>query len=256
MLSRLFGRPRAPARAARVPEGTRVYAIGDIHGRSDLLGALHGMIRADAAESRAERNVIVYLGDYVDRGMDSRGVIDAIIAPDDDGFERVCLKGNHEDLMLTFLDDHAAAPNWFFNGGLATLASYGVSPRTDTAAMRLSHDVQLALRDAIPPAHLAFLRSLALHHAEGDYLFVHAGVRPGVALADQDPFDLMWIRDAFLDARGDHGQVVVHGHSIAPEPVDAGNRVGIDTGAYFSGVLTCLVLQGAERSVMRTGREP
>jgi serine/threonine protein phosphatase 1 len=197
--------------------------------------------------------VIVYLGDYVDRGMDSRGVVDAVLGPHDDGFERVCLRGNHESLMLAFLDDSTGAPNWFYNGGLATLASYGVKPRTETAALRLAHEVQQSLRDALPPGHLAFFRGLALHHTEGDYLFVHAGIRPGVDLADQNPFDLMWIREDFLEARGDHGCVVVHGHSITPEVVDAGNRIGIDTGAYFTGVLTCLVLQGGERGLLQTG---
>ena len=256
MLGRLFGRPARPPRAAILPPGTRLWAIGDIHGRSDLLAELHTMIRADALANPAARRVIVYLGDYVDRGLDTRGVVDAILGPHDDGFERVCLKGNHEDLMLAFLDDHAAAPNWFYNGGLATLASYGVTPRTETAAMRAAYDVQQSLRAALPPAHLAFYRSLALHHVEGDYLFVHAGVRPGVDLASQDPFDLMWIRDEFLTARGDHGHVVVHGHSINPEAVDAGNRIGIDTGAYFSGVLTCLVLQDGSRALLQTGKGP
>lgn len=253
MLSRLFGRPRTPTRPARVDDDARVYAIGDIHGRADLLGDLHERIRADAAGHDAARRMIVYLGDYVDRGLDSRGVIGAVLDEPMPGFAKVCLRGNHEELMLAFLDDVAGAPNWFYNGGLATLASYGVAPRTETAALRLAHEVQQDLRRALPARHLAFLRDLALYHREGDYVFVHAGIRPGVALEDQDPFDLIWIRDQFLVSHEDHGFVVVHGHSINAEAVDAGNRIGIDTGAYYTGVLTCLVLQGERRGLLQTG---
>lgn len=240
-------------RKARVADDARVYAIGDIHGRADLLAELHGRIRADAAAHPAARRAIVYLGDYVDRGPDSRGVVETILEAPLEGFDAVRLRGNHEDLMLEFLDDVAGAVNWFFNGGLATLSSYDVEPRTGAGASRPAHELQQKFRRALPARHLAFFRDLAVHHREGDYLFVHAGIRPGVALDDQDPHDLIWIRDAFLASREDHGFVVVHGHSIRPEPEDTGNRIGIDTGAYATGVLTCLVLQGGERRYLRTG---
>ncbi len=240
-------------RKARVADDARVYAIGDIHGRADLLAELHGRIRADAAAHPAARRAIVYLGDYVDRGPDSRGVVETILEAPLEGFDAVRLRGNHEDLMLEFLDDVAGAVNWFFNGGLATLASYDVEPRTGAGASRPAHELQQEFRRALPARHLEFFRELAVSHREGDYLFVHAGIRPGVALDGQDPHDLIWIRDAFLASRADHGFVVVHGHSIRPEPEDTGNRIGIDTGAYATGVLTCLVLQGGERRYLQTG---
>ncbi len=254
MLSSLFGRGRAPTLKAVVGQDVRVYAIGDIHGRCDLLTDLHGFIAGDAAAHAASRNLIVYLGDYVDRGDDARGVVDSVLDATPAGFERVCLKGNHEALMLDFLDDAAQGPNWFYNGGLATLASYGVVAPSETGAIRIASLLQQRFRDALPERHLAFFRALAPYHKEGDYLFVHAGIKPGVPLDQQDPFDLIWIREAFLRNRDDHGFVVVHGHSIAPEVVDAGNRIGIDTGAYFTGVLTCLVLHGAERGLLQTGK--
>ncbi|MGH6719642.1 MAG: metallophosphoesterase family protein [Alphaproteobacteria bacterium] len=253
MSSRLFGRPLPSGRKARVDDDMRLYAIGDIHGRADLLAQLHARIRADAAAHPAARRILVYLGDYVDRGPDSQGVVETILAAPLDGFAVVGLRGNHEDLMLAFLDDVAGAANWFFNGGLATLASYGVPSRTAAGASRPAHAIQQEFRRALPARHLAFFRDLALSHREGDYVFVHAGIRPGVPLDDQDPLDLIWIRDAFLASREDHGFVVVHGHSIRPEPEDTGNRIGIDTGAYATGVLTCLVLQGGERHYLRTG---
>lgn len=239
-----------------VPPDTSVYAIGDIHGRLDLLEALLAQIRADAAAQDTARNVLITLGDYVDRGADSRGVIDLLLNPPLPDFETVCLMGNHEDLMLTYLDDPAAAELWLMNGGAETLASYGVGipDRSDPVA------VQDAFCQAIPPGHLAFLRGLALSHIEGDFLFVHAGIRPGVPIAAQDPHDLAWIRDDFLRSKKDHGKVVVHGHSVTFEPTVFPDRprparIGIDTGAYMTGSLTCLAITGTDRRWLRTPPE-
>lgn len=234
---------------ARTPEGTRIYAIGDIHGRADLLRRLYRAIADDAAACD-RRRIAVHLGDYVDRGPDSRGVIDLVLTSPLAGFECVYLKGNHEQLMLDFLDGSGDALLWFYNGGDATAASYGVDVGGrwgwDEGAWRE------ALRRAVPPAHFAFLRRLELAAVYGDYLFVHAGLRPGVAIEAQDEEDLLWIREPFLGYAGDHGKVVVHGHTVARAPQLAGNRIGIDTGAYATGVLTALVLDGAERALLNT----
>ncbi len=242
---------RAPPRG--VEAGSVVYAVGDIHGRADLLDRLVDKIGADARTRPEPRKVLVYLGDYVDRGPDSRRTIDRLIAQGGDGFERVFLKGNHEDAMLRFLDDAAAGPSWMGFGGAATLSSYGVdafaAPPDGTG--RLEH-IRARLRDNLPGEHRAFLEGLAPHHTEGGYFFAHAGVRPGVALDRQDPMDLMWIRDEFLDSREDFGKIVVHGHSIRPWPEVRPNRIGIDTGAFASGVLTSVVLSRAGRGFIQT----
>jgi serine/threonine protein phosphatase 1 len=237
--------------AARVPEGRRVYAIGDIHGRADLLRRLHLGIAEDAGEAGPADNLILYVGDLVDRGPDSNGVIDAVMAAAPAGFRKLCLLGNHEAMMLEFLDDIGIGVSWALNGGVATLASYGVGS--------LSHDterewrrVQRELAAAIPERQLAFLRGLPLRHVEGDYLFAHAGVRPGIALDRQDRDDLLWIRDEFLDSAADHGKVVVHGHTVTREVELRPNRIGIDTGAYATGRLTCLVLAGSTRRLLQT----
>jgi len=242
--------PFARSRRARAPAGSRVYAIGDIHGRADLLAALHRMIRDDAAGRPVSRRVAVYVGDYIDRGPDSRAVIDLLLDAPLAGFESVHLLGNHEAFLLDFLDDAAIGPDWLFNGGAETLASYGVEspwPFGDPLDR-----MQTEFRRRLPARHLTFLRGLRLSHVEGDYLFVHAGVRPGVPLDRQARDDLLWIRDEFLDSGTDLGKVVVHGHSIAHEPEQRANRIGIDTGAYMTGRLTCLVLEGADRRFLAT----
>ncbi|MEQ9643423.1 MAG: metallophosphoesterase [Alphaproteobacteria bacterium] len=237
-----------------VPPFHRVYAIGDIHGRLDLLDDLLQQIVADREAAKPARAVLIYLGDYVDRGPDSRGVIDRLLAPPPDGFDVVHLLGNHEALMLHFLADDRAGFGWLSNGGVATLASYGIEVagevyrREDLTALRVE------LRERLPDAHRQFLQGLGLHHREGDYLFVHAGIRPGVPLDDQTADDLIWIREAFLDSKADHGFVVVHGHSIRQEVVLRANRIGIDTGAFASGTLTCLVLQDDRYELLQTGQ--
>lgn len=234
----------------------RVYAVGDIHGHADALRPLLQDLRADAADA-AGRPLLVFLGDYVDRGPDSRGVIDAILALEAEGsFEVVCLKGNHEHALERVLIDEAFAPNWIANWGEATLRSYGVDvPAYGREAMEAGR-VRADLAAAIPASHQAFLRRCALSLTVGDYLFVHAGVRPHVPLAEQDPNDLIWIRHAFLESDADFGKVVVHGHTPSARPELKANRIGIDTGVYFSGVLTAVRLDGADvRIIQALGRQ-
>jgi len=239
---------------ARVPEGRQVYAVGDIHGCDDLLRRLHAMIAEDAAAAPPEtRLTVVYLGDYVDRGEGSREVIDLLLDNPLVGFERVHLIGNHEDSFLEFLQDDEIGPAWFSYGGDATAESYGAIHVSDGPMSERFLRIQKALRENVPPRHLEFLSALSPYHVIGDYLFVHAGVRPGVPLPEQSPKDLYWIRDDFIRSRADHGRVVVHGHTITPKPDRRPNRIGIDTGAYDSGVLTCLVLEGEKRRFLATG---
>jgi serine/threonine protein phosphatase 1 len=243
----------------RVPADRVVYAVGDIHGRCDLLAALLTGVEQHARQSGYVCHVVVFLGDYLSRGLDSRAVLERVRTwrpdlPDLPGRAKVvALKGNHEDLALRFLGgDLEAGRHWFDYGGLSALAHYGV-----VAPDPLARDVAtlMALRQgfeqALPPEHLAFLRDLAISHREFDYCFVHAGVRPGVALADQTAHDQMWIRKRFLESHAEHGAMIVHGHSIHAEPEVHANRIGIDTGAYASGVLTCLVLDGAQRAFLQ-----
>jgi serine/threonine protein phosphatase 1 len=240
---------------ARVPDGTRVYAVGDIHGRLDLLEQLLSRMAEDCARHRPQRLAVIFLGDYVDRGPASRQVVERLMrgAPANGplaGAEWICLKGNHEDYMVRFADDTSVGAFWCRYGGLDTLRSYagelpeGVS--TDMGAL------QLLLGRVVPPAHLRFLSRLPLIHREGDYVFAHAGIRPGVALEDQDPADLMWIRDEFLYNTRPPEFVVVHGHTPAPSPEIRPHRIGIDTRAYCSGQLTALVLEGTERRFLAT----
>jgi serine/threonine protein phosphatase 1 len=257
MLSRLFGarRSESDVEEARysVPQATRVYAIGDIHGRADLLRRLHAAISEDAKSAPTLRRVAVYLGDYVDRGQESRAVLDILCHEPLAGFESVHLLGNHEDAMLQFLIDPGIGPSWFSNGGDATLYSYGIGhpPASDREErMRLMSE---ALRSKLPPAHHAFLSRLPLSHAEGDYYFVHAGIRPGRPFEEQEKDDLLWIRDEFLRSTARHEKCVVHGHTITTEVDIRPNRVGIDTGAFYTGVLTALVLDGDTRRLIQTG---
>jgi serine/threonine protein phosphatase 1 len=241
-------------RTVLAPVGTRLYAVGDLHGRKDLLDRMLTLILADARGSQAGRRVIVFLGDYVDRGPQSRQVVDTLVAgppasPQWAGFRWVCLKGNHEDAMLGFLDDIESGPRWFANGGLATIESYVGDLSIDRLQLP---GLQALLQASLPPSHRAFLEGLPLHHCEGDYLFVHAGLRPGVPLEAQEPNDLLWIRGEFLTSPADHGKLVVHGHTITRTPELRRNRIGIDTGAFYTGRLTCLVAEGAKRKFLST----
>ncbi|MSO70475.1 MAG: serine/threonine protein phosphatase [Alphaproteobacteria bacterium] len=230
---------------------TLIVAVGDVHGCYERLCALQDSIYALAAEHAASRRVLIYLGDYVDRGPASCDVIEALLAPPPLPIEVVHLLGNHEELMLSFLQGGPAWP-WLMNGGVETCWSYGIKPPEISRDESGDTELRNMLLDNIPLAHKTFLLRLKLLHREGDYLFVHAGVRPGVALDAQAPRDLLWIRDLFLDSEADFGAVVVHGHTPTHEPEVFVNRIGIDTGACFGGKLTALVLSGAERSFLQT----
>ena len=236
-----------------VPARSAVYAIGDIHGRLDKLLALEALIEEDAHRRSVTRRVVVYLGDYVDRGPASQGVVEHLTLTRLRGFEVVHLLGNHEQLMLDFLDDPETAGPWFASGGLATLASYGLPTieRKDLSASDILR-LQDGLRSLLPVRHRNFLKNLKSLHREGGFLFVHAGIRPGVALDAQKEEDLIWIRQPFLGSNSDHGFVVVHGHTITDEPEFRPNRIGIDTGAFDSGVLTALAIEGGNVAVLQT----
>ena len=256
MLGRLFSRHSAAKRAhAASTGGALLYAIGDIHGRLDLLNSLITQIHADAVQQRSRFGPsLIFLGDYVDRGPDSRGVIDRILAIEQEAIFRVLtLKGNHEEQMLLFLEDSRHGPNWAEFGGAETLASYGVTPPKTRTDPEPWEEARLALTRAIPPRHLAFLNALEVAVVCGDYFFVHAGVRPGVPLEEQSDHDLLWIRQDFLNWDGGFGKIVVHGHTPESAPHNGHNRIGIDTGAYATGMLTAVRLCDADRFILQTG---
>ncbi|MDB5414809.1 MAG: serine/threonine protein phosphatase [Rubritepida sp.] len=221
---------------ARLPVGIRVYAIGDIHGCADKLRALHELIRADLTENPTSGASLVHLGDFIDRGPDSAGAIEAVMAFDACPVVNLC--GNHEATLLAALDgDAPSATDWMYYGGTQALESWGIDPRAPRDNWSTS----------IPAAHIAFLRGLSLKHRVGPYIFAHAGIRPGVPLDEQSPDDLMRIRGAFLDNEADHGVIVVHGHTPVRERTAdlRENRINLDTGAVFGGPLTCGVFEEA-----------
>lgn len=242
MFSKLF------SARGRIPDSEVVYAIGDIHGRADLLSRLHRTIEQEVAASEQQRRfTIVYLGDYIDRGPHSSDVIDLLLDEPVKGAESVLLKGNHEDALLRFLAGDAGADAWLSIGGGATAMSYGVSLRGSDNSALSSETVRDRLLAAIPSRHLSLLEQLKLFYEAGDYLFVHAGIRPGVPMEHQDPKDLLWIRGEFLQSRRNHGKIVVHGHASGSTVVERPNRICIDTAAYATDRLSCIVLEGRQR---------
>jgi serine/threonine protein phosphatase 1 len=219
----------------------RLYVVGDIHGRSDLLDRMILEISRDLDAHPIGDCLTVTLGDYLDRGPDSRGVLDRLVSnPFPTDF--VALKGNHEELFETFLRDPSIAGLWRRLGGLETLHSYGVQVRSLMVGRNYEQMAE-ALRAAVPQAHLEFIASLKLSLTVGKYFLCHAGVRPGVPLEDQSAEDLLWIREQFLDSRADFGKIVVHGHTPIEEPEVRPNRINIDTGAFMTGRLTCAALE-------------
>ncbi len=254
-------------RPGHAPPATRLYAIGDLHGQLPLLEELHEAIRRDLEQNAPERVVAVYLGDYVDRGRDTHALIDLLASNGKalgDRVETVHLAGNHEDLMLAALDADQAGTgrgagmmmSWLQNGGVQTLASYGVEADTSAPFTELADTIREAMANAMPAHHRTFLEQLKPYHREGGYLFVHAGIRPGVPLEQQSREDLLWIRKDFLDCRKAHPFVVVHGHTPTRLPEMRDNRLGIDTGAFATGRLTCVVLEGADRRLLVVNGQP
>lgn len=224
-----------------LPAHIRVYAVGDIHGCSRLLDDLHARIASDAANCR-KQTYVVYLGDYIDRGPDSKGVIDRLSSNVPADLTPVFLKGNHDAILLDFLNDAEIYRVWGSFGAAETLVSYGIRPPLFESS-REFEAARRALCAALPPAHLAFLKSLLLWWSAGDYVFVHAGLKPNLALEEQQESDLLWIRGEFFAAGDSFGRTVVHGHTPGIQPVRNSYRIGVDTGAYATGLLTAAVLE-------------
>jgi serine/threonine protein phosphatase 1 len=254
MLGRLFKKAavQRPIDTARVPDGMRVYAIGDIHGRNDLLQRLLTQIDADDATRGAADTQIIFLGDLMDRGPDSAGVIETAMTLRSDGRKVRFLMGNHEEVFVRACRKRDSKTTRFFLriGGEATVLSY---PITRAEYITLDMDeLSERLTNLVPHEHLDFIDSFEDQIVVGDYAFVHAGIRPGVLLSQQKPSDLRWIREEFVDQRGDLEKVVVYGHTIYEDIEERGSRIGIDTGAYASDKLTALALEGGERWYLQT----
>ena len=231
--------------------GYRAYAVGDVHGRIDLLEHLLAKIHADLQRSPARKTLLVFVGDLIDRGPSSAQVIERLRCYRREGVRTVFLLGNHEEVLLRIVGgDSTVVENWLQFGGLQCLQSYGVA-LAKLRARPVEKIVEL-VRATIPREHVEFLESFVDSCRFGDYLFVHAGIRPGVEVDQQSQADLRWIREPFLYDDTDHGFVVVHGHTITDEVEERPNRIGIDTGAYRSGVLTALAVEGTERWLIDT----
>ena len=241
---------------ARAPENVRVYAVGDIHGRHDLLVKLFAQIEADAARAPETQRELIFLGDYMDRGLYSRQTLDWLIgfpaSPAGPRYRLTCLRGNHEEMLLNFIKNPESGQVWLENGAYETLLSFGLrlsSPQPKPETFRhLSEQLLLKLS----PNYLKFLSQRPLARTVGDYFFVHAGIDPDKPIAKQKPTDLLWIRDKFLESDRQFEKIIVHGHSITPLPDARPNRIGIDTGAYGTGRLTCLVLCGNQHKFLTT----
>ncbi|WP_262693203.1 metallophosphoesterase family protein [Kordiimonas aquimaris] len=243
LLKQLFKKEKLPARSYYVPEGELVYAIGDVHGRFDLLEQLIGMMESDwQSRSDISKCHVVFLGDYVDRGFQSKEVIECLVSIDLDWATVVCLQGNHEAMMFDFIKNPSENEGWLHFGGLATLASYGVRIRENEIGDRDLVRAASEFDDALPESHKSFIKSLPLQHQIGDYLFVHAGLRPEVALTEQDTADMLFIRHEFTESDYDFGVKVVHGHTGVQNPTLKHNRIAVDTTAYATGRLTAAVL--------------
>lgn len=241
---------RTQPRAVRVPDGVRIYAVGDIHGRLDLLEALLARVEADGAERGTAQTELIFLGDLIDRGPDPAGVVERLLGLSQTRPTRF-LMGNHEEVFLKALDGDLRSLRFLLRiGGRETLLSYGISAE-DYRKLDLDELLSL-LRERVPRAHVSFLSGFESWIEIGDYLFVHAGLRPGVPLEEQARSDLCWIRDEFLSHRQNFGKIVVHGHSITEDIEIRPNRIGIDTGAFASGKLTAIGLEGEERWFLST----
>lgn len=246
MPNQCFQHLDGPHGGVHLPDDQRVYAIGDIHGRIDLLQALQAIIADDMRETPKKMNSLVYLGDFIDRGPRSADVIEFLSTSKPDGLETVHIRGNHDFFMSGFLDGTGDLANWLMNGGDDTLASYGIDAISDEASPRD------ALLDAIPEHHKEFLQSLRLSHRIGSLFFAHAGVDPVRPLDDQSAEDLMWIREPFLEWPSPLDAVVVHGHTPRPEPEVRAHRIGVDTLAWRSERLTAVALENGHIRFLST----
>ncbi len=252
----VFGKLRRRANESAIsavpsgPAGARAYAIGDVHGRLDLLRTLLAEIEADSRARPCEREYMIFVGDLIDRGPDSRGVIDLLLRSKKYLPHPVFLMGNHEEMMLRVLEKpDEKFRDWLTYGGYECAQSYGVEVGR-LAVLDVEHAAAMVAA-AIPQAHRDFIAGFADSFRFGDYLFVHAGIRPGIPLAQQSTRDLRWIREDFLTSTVAHPHMVVHGHTITPEPDEQANRIGIDTGAYASGILTAICIEGTNRKYLR-----
>ncbi|UYO47711.1 serine/threonine protein phosphatase [Rhodopseudomonas palustris] len=235
-----------------LPDGLRIYAVGDVHGRADLLERLFHLIDDDLAKRPVVRSVCVFLGDYIDRGPKSRDVIDSLIRKSRER-ELVFLRGNHEAVAIKCLSDEGVFENWMRRlGGVETLVSYGIEPKKVLSEAGVA-ELQSAFRDSLPDAHHRFLKGLQSTFSCGNVFFAHAGVKPGVALSDQTERDLLWIRDEFLSSTVNFEKLVVHGHTPVQRIDVRSNRINIDTGAFATGHLTCLVVDRDALKVLATG---
>ena len=250
LLKKLFGSSSRRSEVFRLPEKTRAYAVGDVHGRLDLLHLLLQQIEDHSCANPCDREYIVFLGDLIDRGPDSRGVIEFLMRARQFLPNPIFLAGNHEEMLLRIiLEDNSQVHEWLTYGGAEFVESYGVN--ADDLMHLSPPDAAAAIRNAVPDEHLQFLSEFADSFKVGDYFFTHAGVRPGVPLTEQAIRDLHWIREDFLNSPARFPAMIVHGHTISEAPDERPNRIGIDTGAYMTGVLTALCVEGETRHFMR-----
>ena len=236
------------------PSGHRAYAIGDVHGRLDLLDDILEQVETDNRSRRKAKTAIVFLGDLIDRGPASAGVIDRLRTFRPAHVRTIFLMGNHEEILLRIVKgEMTLVTDWLRFGGAECLESYGIDPEEVRRLPR--REAHRLIVQGIPEDHVSFISSFVDSASFGGYLFVHAGIRPGVPLASQSPQDLRWIRQAFLHDETDHGRIVVHGHTISEEVELLPNRIGIDTGAYRTGTLTALGIEAAQRWILQTGAD-
>lgn len=258
MLRRILVAPflgKRPRRRPKTPAGHRAYVVGDVHGRLDLLDDLLRKIELDVSASAPRKNLIVFLGDLIDRGPSSSQVVERLRTYKPRDCEVAFLSGNHEEVLLRVLEgDTELLERWLQFGGGECLASYGLGLRT--IEVLAAPQVLRRAREVIPAEHVSFLRSFADTVTFGDYLFVHAGIKPGVSLEKQEPQDLRWIRKPFLEDKGEHFAFVVHGHTISDEVDVRTNRIGIDTGAYRTGLLSALRLEDEGQAIIQAHGEP
>jgi len=253
---------RSKKKQVFTPEGTIIYAIGDIHGRDDLLAELISIISQDLIANRhGKETKMVFLGDYVDRGLGSKMVVDILLILANEANaagawrNTLFLKGNHEEALLHFLKEPDFGEKWLAHGGTETLISYGVDVPTNSKDGNVWRETANALETALGPNHLSFFNNLKSYTEIGDYTFVHAGLRPGKPVEQQSEQDLLWIRGDFLDSTARFDKKIVHGHTPKKKPFMDYRRIGIDTGAYITGVLTAVRLEGDAVSFLQTGTD-